>query len=50
MACAFEGHARLNSHNRWTLIPNTGDLRLAGMWFHEQVGSLYYRLRGWSTD
>ena len=50
MACALEGHARLNSNNRWTLIPNTGDLRMAGMWFHEQVGSLCYRLRGWSTD
>ena len=50
VGCAFEGLARLDSPKRWSVIPNTGDLRLAGMWMHEQIGSLYYRLRGWTTD
>ncbi len=49
IGCAFEGLTRLSSVNRWTLVPNPGDLRLAGMWFHEMMGRLYYRLRGWSN-
>ncbi len=50
VGCAFEGLTRLDTDNRWTVVPNTGDLRLAGMWIHEQIGRLYYRLRGWSSD
>lgn len=50
VACAFEGRARLQTTNLWTIVPNTGDLGLAGMWVHEVVGSLYYRLRGWSGE
>ena len=47
---AFEGHARLAAPKRWSLIPTPSDLRLFELWFHEIMGRLYYRMRGWTVD
>ncbi len=47
VGCDFEGLARMNSVRGWTVVPNNGDLRLAGIWLHEVVGRGWYGLRGW---
>lgn len=47
VGCDFEGLPRLEARHRWTVIPGTGDLRLAGMWIHEVAGRVWYRVRGW---
>ena len=45
--CDFAGMRMLDQEWQWTVVPRMGQLEATGTWFHELLGLVYYRLRGW---
>lgn len=43
----FLGLDSLGGRERWHVVPRNRGFELLGYWVHEQVGMIYYRLRGW---
>jgi uncharacterized SAM-binding protein YcdF (DUF218 family) len=48
VGCEFIGVDRMASRHHWTVVPRIEGFLLCNAWLHEQVGWLYYRLKGWA--
>lgn len=47
VGCDFMALSQLEDPPAWSVVPSLGRIEMLSLYLHEQIGWLYYQLRGW---
>lgn len=48
VGCDFIGLDRMSSKGQWLWVPRLDGFLLVNTWMHEEIGWIYYQLKGWA--